>query len=245
MQVLGQAEADGLVDAYRFLRRLINGLRMLRGNARDLGLPPGDSDELMHLARRLGYKRIGWMGPSRQLLVDFDLHTAAVRLFVEKQFGRESLADLGYVNVADVIISDALTDDVADRAMAKAGFDNPATARQTLRDMRDIANSRFNLAKAATYGVNVLQYEPTRDRALQRWRQLLEKLDQPRKHLQYMRHHPRELELMLSIFAGDDALADALLDDPRKLNVLADARWQDDRRRIEDLHDTMLGKLSA
>jgi glutamate-ammonia-ligase adenylyltransferase len=46
-----------LRNAYRFLRRLIDGLRMVRGDARDLTVPPAGSDEFEFLARRLGYAR--------------------------------------------------------------------------------------------------------------------------------------------------------------------------------------------
>ena len=54
--VLEQGEALELVAAYRFFRRLINGLRMLRGSAQDLVLPALDSAEYLHLARRMGYE---------------------------------------------------------------------------------------------------------------------------------------------------------------------------------------------
>ena len=48
--VLSAAEYAQLGGAYNFLRRLINALRMLRGNAKDLFLPPPGSDEAKHVA---------------------------------------------------------------------------------------------------------------------------------------------------------------------------------------------------
>ncbi len=45
--------AQELVEAYRFLLRLIDALRMVRGNARDLALPPPESRAEAYLARRL------------------------------------------------------------------------------------------------------------------------------------------------------------------------------------------------
>jgi [glutamine synthetase] adenylyltransferase / [glutamine synthetase]-adenylyl-L-tyrosine phosphorylase len=44
-----------LRGAYVFLRRLIDALRMVRGDARDLTVPPMDSEEFETLARRLNY----------------------------------------------------------------------------------------------------------------------------------------------------------------------------------------------
>jgi glutamate-ammonia-ligase adenylyltransferase len=52
-------EMQSLLDAHDFYRRLINGLRILRGNARDLVVPEQDSEEFLFLARRMGYSRGG------------------------------------------------------------------------------------------------------------------------------------------------------------------------------------------
>jgi glutamate-ammonia-ligase adenylyltransferase len=45
-----------LQQALDFLRRLIQGLRIVRGNAKDLTVPDVDSDQFAFLARRLGYE---------------------------------------------------------------------------------------------------------------------------------------------------------------------------------------------
>ena len=52
---LGEADAAELAEAYRFLRRLIGALRVVRGNARDLTIPPAASREFAYLARRLAF----------------------------------------------------------------------------------------------------------------------------------------------------------------------------------------------
>lgn len=44
-----------LVEAHVFIRRLVNALRMVRGNTRDLTVPAAGSEEFVFLARRLGY----------------------------------------------------------------------------------------------------------------------------------------------------------------------------------------------
>lgn len=46
---------NNLREAHIFLRRLINALRMVRGNARDLTVPPANSEEFAFLAGRLDY----------------------------------------------------------------------------------------------------------------------------------------------------------------------------------------------
>jgi glutamate-ammonia-ligase adenylyltransferase len=54
-------EGDTLKDHYLFLRQLIDGLRIVRGNAQDLVLPPSGSDEMVFLARRLGMITTNWL----------------------------------------------------------------------------------------------------------------------------------------------------------------------------------------
>ena len=54
--VLADEDFEQLRDAHQFLRLLINALRMVRGNSRDLTVPPAGSEEFAFLARRLRYQ---------------------------------------------------------------------------------------------------------------------------------------------------------------------------------------------
>lgn len=54
--VLSRQDFEDLSSAYIFLRRLIDALRVVRGNAKDLTIPAADSEEFAFLARRLGYE---------------------------------------------------------------------------------------------------------------------------------------------------------------------------------------------
>ncbi|MBI1878992.1 MAG: glutamine synthetase adenylyltransferase [Chloroflexi bacterium] len=55
--ILPMEDYNSLREAHIFLRRLINALRMVRGNAKDLTIPPPESEEFAFLARRLDYGR--------------------------------------------------------------------------------------------------------------------------------------------------------------------------------------------
>jgi glutamate-ammonia-ligase adenylyltransferase len=56
LQIIREADYASLRDAYLFLRKLIDGLRIVRGDATDLVLPDEKSEEFKSLARRLGYR---------------------------------------------------------------------------------------------------------------------------------------------------------------------------------------------
>jgi len=53
--LLSRADHERLRDAYHFLRRVIDAMRMVRGASRDLSVPPQSSTDFESLARRLGY----------------------------------------------------------------------------------------------------------------------------------------------------------------------------------------------
>jgi len=72
--ILTAEQSERLMQAYVFLRRLIDALRMVRGNARDLTVPPVHGEEFQFLARRLGY---GY--DVNRLQQDIDRHTQTVR----------------------------------------------------------------------------------------------------------------------------------------------------------------------
>ena len=67
---------------------LIDGLRMVRGNTKDLVLLPPDSDEFIFLARRAGYTTDDWQAGARHLLTDIEGHMRLAGEFFERTFGK-------------------------------------------------------------------------------------------------------------------------------------------------------------
>ena len=61
---------------------------MVRGHAKDLVLPPADSDEFIFLARRVGYTTDDWQAGARHLKTDIEEHMGKVREFWERTFGK-------------------------------------------------------------------------------------------------------------------------------------------------------------
>lgn len=80
--VLSDSDHRALRDAYGFFRQLIDALRMVRGDARDLTVPAEPGDDLHFLARRAGY------GSSPQRLQrDIAAHVEAVNDLVRRLTG--------------------------------------------------------------------------------------------------------------------------------------------------------------
>ena len=86
--LITRTDGENLRKAYLFTRTLIDGLRMVRGNAKDLVLPPPDSEEFIFLARRVGYATDDWQAGARHLQTDIEQHMGKTREFFERSFGR-------------------------------------------------------------------------------------------------------------------------------------------------------------
>jgi glutamate-ammonia-ligase adenylyltransferase len=85
--LVSRTDGESLRKAYVFTRTLIDGLRMVRGNAKDLVLPPLDSEEFVFLARRVGYATDDWQAGARHLQSDIQQHMATTKQFFERTFG--------------------------------------------------------------------------------------------------------------------------------------------------------------
>jgi glutamate-ammonia-ligase adenylyltransferase len=73
--------------AYFFLRRLIEAMRMVKGDARDLVLPDPGSPQFAFLARRMGYGERDWERGAERLARHIRLEMAAVEELFSSRFG--------------------------------------------------------------------------------------------------------------------------------------------------------------
>jgi glutamate-ammonia-ligase adenylyltransferase len=74
LNYISEQEYKDLDTAHLFMRRLIDALRMVRGNAKDLTVPTSPSSEFDFLARRLNYEN-----DTSQLLDDLSHHMAKIQ----------------------------------------------------------------------------------------------------------------------------------------------------------------------
>lgn len=232
--VLESGEGERLAAAYDFLRYLINGLRMLRGSARDLCLPPAGSDEYLHLARRLGYEPKPGLTPAQQLHLEYEAHTAAVRAFVERHFGRDSLPGPAAGSVADLVLSEAVAEDLRRRILAHAGFRDPDRAYVNLRGLAAEPAGREKLARLAVLACDMLAHQPDPDMALNNWERFAAGLPDRHAHYERLLSQPMRLSILLNIFATSQFLADTLARNPEFFDWATDpANLRGVRRRTD------------
>ncbi|NDD66635.1 hypothetical protein EBZ35_03155 [bacterium] len=214
LQSAGLIEAsmlEQLVNGYIFLRRLINGLRVLRGSAEDLNLPHPDQSEFDHLARRMGYHPQAGIGPADQLLIEFETVTAMVRGFLERYFSRESLPSSTVANVADWVLNPHLPSEMVTRIFSL--FQRPEKAARNIRLLAQMGEPSV-FARLAVLAVQWLKSKPNPDRALNHWERFVRAVPSPRDHYAMLLAQPARLDILLDLFSTSDYLSDLLIRHP-------------------------------
>lgn len=217
-EVLSPRESEDLLAAYEFFRRLINALRMLRGHALDLFLPESDSVEFLHLARRMGYEPHEGIDPALHLRADFETHTARVRAFMERHFGRQALPEPYQRNVLDLILSPDPPLPMRERVLTQAGFADPRRAFANLRALAGEGTRREAFVRIASLAMDMLRHRADPDMALNNWERFVRAVADPTTLYDAMLAQPRRLDILLAIFAGSQFLSDLLVLSPDWFN---------------------------
>ncbi len=212
--VMTEEQALQLNAAYDFFRRLINAMRMVRGSAKDLFLPDGKSEEYTHLARRMGYLRGEALSPARRLRLDLEMHMAAVRAFVERYFGRDSLPGPATGTVADLVLSKDPPKALCEQILSRAGFSNPSRAFVNLESLRGDESRRQLFARLGLLAFDILSRTPDPDMALNNWERYMRALPSAESHYNMLLSQPMRLDMLLKIFASSQFLADTLVKHP-------------------------------
>lgn len=222
--VMEAEETHRLVRSYRFLRNLINGLRMLRGNAQDLFLPDVDSLEYAHLARRAGYTQNGDLSAAEQLHVEFEARTAAVRAFLERHLGRESIPGERPGNAADLVLAAELPGELTARVLDDAGIADHDRALRNIGSLAGSGSRRELFAELVILVWQALRSNIDPGMALNTWERYVGNLEEPEGHYRRLLRQPRMLDLMLQVFASSTFLSETLIANPHFLDWALDQR---------------------
>ncbi len=212
--IMDETEREQLILAYDFFRTLINGLRMLRGSAKDLFLPDTESNEYGHLARRMGYENRGDLSAQQQLHIEFETRSAVIRTFIEKRFGRDSLPGGKTGNIADLVLSRDIDGETAESILKSYGFKKGERALHNLRGLAGEGERLRLFAGLAVLATDILRHKPNPDMALNNWERFISVIDKPLEHYQTMLSQPMELDILLGIFSASQFLSDTLIKNP-------------------------------
>ena len=218
---IGEEETGAMVNAYRFYRKIINGLRMLRGNAEDLFLPGEGTREFRHLARRIGYKKQEGLSVGEQLIIDFETHGAKVRQFVERHLGGRAISGERRLSIVDLLLNNENPENPEQNMMADAqqlaflsssGFREPQRAYVNIQHIADRDRNKFIPLVILAWGRISQSVDP--DMALNNWEQFVSRLENPVEHFTQLLSKPVRMDILFKLFSRSQFLADILIQNP-------------------------------
>ncbi len=215
-------ESETMVSAYRFLRTLINGLRMLRGNAQDLVLPKPGSSEFNHLARRIGYRRTRDVSAARRLEIDFETQTAIVRDFVERHLGEDAIPGSRSTGPADLVLVDLLSEDLRQEILARIGVRNPTRAWKNICAMKAEVGDSMLFARVVLLGWDSLRTLPDPDMTLNNWDRFMTAAEAPAEHCRELAAQPERIRFLFTLFGTSQFLSDILIREPDLFRWITD-----------------------
>jgi [glutamine synthetase] adenylyltransferase / [glutamine synthetase]-adenylyl-L-tyrosine phosphorylase len=220
--ILKTEEYNQLTSAYSFFQKLVNGLRMLRGSAKDLFLPDPKSEDYEYLARRIGYINDESIESTQKLQLDFDTHTATVRHFLENHFKDISLPIQQIANVADLILAENVSSELQTKVLTKKHFENIERAYLNLKEMANKLeeSDRFLFARLAVLACNWISQKPDPDRTLNNWNRFTAAISNPKEHYKILLKQPMRLEILLDIFSASQFLSRSLIQYPEFFNYV-------------------------
>ncbi len=220
MGTIDSNEAEYIIRANQFFRNLINGLRMLRGDASDLFLPDYKSNEFAYLARRLRYNTETG-GGIQQLQIDFETYTARVRTFVEKHLGDDALSG-GTGTIIDLLLRQDFEENASTRRILEDGnIKNYRRALDNLKSLSDDSGHSDSFLSLIVIVWDVLRMSIDPDMALNNWERFSARISNTADYYHQLLSQPRRAEILLMVCSASSYLSDLLITHPEYLSWLS------------------------
>ena len=210
--IISTTKASQIIDAYQFFRRLINGLRMLRGSAKDLTMPEFKSHECSVLAKRIGYTFTS-IKENKQLSIDYETHSSIIRTFIDTYLNANFQANEGRT-VADIMLASNLTETIKFKILTNYGFKNPEIALINLYKITQSTSNEAITLKLLVYAFDKLSQTPDPDRALNNWERFMENCESPSNQFHSFFSELKQLDVLFDLFSTSQFLSDTLIKTP-------------------------------
>ena len=215
--LLSQADADRLLEAYAFLRRVENRLQMVDERQTQAVPPPGPERE--RLGHSLGFQDVAGFE------AELDRHRRYVAQAFHVLLGQEARGE--FPHEPDLVL--ALDDDLDDAARAEAlgrrGFDGPSAALASVQRLRRVLGvARLEEGPGASgIALQLLQgaaRSPDPDQALFYLAEFASGLAVPAGYLRLLQQRPAVARRLLDLFGQSTYLSAELVRTPELLDQL-------------------------
>ena len=222
LQIITPTEFEKLYNSYAFLRRLINALRMVRGNAKDLIIPPYGSDEFVFLAKRLGYVHKKQIVPADQLAEDITTTLSSVAVFYRGRFIDKQETVYSDIGIPELLIRDDIAEPLRDALLKKLHCRDTHKAYRVLKNLMHMLPERHCFITVFVLAERFIMRSPDPDKAIINLEKYLRATDDPTAILTRMIFNPQYIELLITTFGYSDYLTDILITEPYLIQYIAE-----------------------
>ena len=215
--LLSQADADRLLEAYAFLRRVENRLQMV--NERQTQALPAPGPDRERLALTLG------LAGATALDAELDRHRSYVAQAFRVLLGQEARGELPHEPDLVVALDEDLDDATRCEALARRGFDEPPAALASVQRLRRVLGSARLEEGPGPSGIalQLLQgaaRSPDPDQALFFLAEFASGLSVPAGYLRLLHQRPPVARRLLDLFGQSAYLSAELVRSPELLDQL-------------------------
>jgi glutamate-ammonia-ligase adenylyltransferase len=215
--LISSTDADGLEEAYLFLRRVENRLQMAE-ERQTHALPSGEK-ERGRLAASLGFH--GWPGFEREL----ERHRGVVQDAFSKLLGQTAREELPDDPKLALALDIELAEEERLRALAGLGFASPERALSFLEALSRVAQTSFESGAAgpslqSLKRLSELVRTPDPDQALLHFSELIGQVRARPGYLSFLAQAPQAQRRLLNLFGQSDFLSRYFIQHPELLDLL-------------------------
>jgi len=242
INTIDRREIKTLFNTYRFLRSLINALRVHRGNPQDLFLPRKDTEEFNYLARQLRYKNRKALSAADKLYITFETATATVRTFIERHLKMPTIPGKIGGTVVDLLLNN--TPSEYQVSIILKNFTSPQKAYGHLRTLAGSGMQRKQFIPLIILAWDTIDKTIDKDLALKNWTSFVKNVKDISSFYSHLLSHPHTLDIFLTILSGSPFLSYVLCQNPEFLDWLSRPDRLTQERKQKDIEKELIKILS-
>ena len=232
-ELLNHNDADTLINAYKFLRKVENAIQ-IEADQQRYAIPAKENEEIQ-LAKTLGYMD----EPLDSFRQEYNEHTSEVRRIFEKVMDVQEPDQLDI----PVLLSQDDSEEIQQQ-LGKFGFENPRDAQRLLRHLANGSDGqqfspsvRRTFFKLAPVLLNCLSKAPDPDMALRYFDAFAEKVGARSSYYTMFLERQNILEALTSLCGSSLYLADLLIASPELFDLLTIPTFTESKKTLEEKLD--------
>lgn len=241
--LLAPSDYERLSNAYSFFRRLINALRMVRGNAKDLEVPAVNSDEFAFLARRMRYQDQDGLSMEEQLRNDLHEHMTHVKDFVEHVFVNKQERTRERLTVSDLVVLPEDESGDIHSVLSPYGFERIVDVYKSMRRTYQSVKHQNHYLALLVMILRYIKESPDPDQIIFGFESLFAQVS--KDLCRDFFYEPKVLELIVAVFGHSDFLSQILIQDESALDEVFSSHLHSDFPNQQELEREWLSQETS